>query len=157
MLFAAASILVDLIPLMVFFAIVAGIWGVLTMISTRNSKAVDRLERMSRPQSLADIEDPAPRQAEGEQVPEHHRHGQGVFLAHDAANRAGAERPQDQAVHGRVPQRRRPDGLLRSAHGVAGRVLPAVGGDLRAGPEDGLQDPAGRLLHDRASASTCRA
>ena len=36
-----------------FFAIVAGIWGVLTMISTRNSKAVDRLERMSRPQSLA--------------------------------------------------------------------------------------------------------
>jgi tight adherence protein C len=52
----AASILVDLIPLMVFFAIVAGIWAVLTAISTRNSKAVDRLERMSRPQSVGEID-----------------------------------------------------------------------------------------------------
>jgi tight adherence protein C len=62
----AASILTDLIPLMVFFAIVAGIWGVLTMISTRNSKAVDRLERMSRPQSVADMEDPARKSTKGE-------------------------------------------------------------------------------------------
>src|SRR5207253_3862201 len=32
---------------------------VLSMISSRNSKALDRLARLSRPQSLADIEDPA--------------------------------------------------------------------------------------------------
>jgi len=61
----AASIMADLIPLFVFFGIVMGIWGVLSMISTRNSRAMDRLTRMSRPQSLADIEDPA-RAARGE-------------------------------------------------------------------------------------------
>src|SRR5437588_2305487 len=46
------------IPLLVFFAIVVGIWAVLSMISNRNSKALDRLARLSRPPSLADIEDP---------------------------------------------------------------------------------------------------
>jgi tight adherence protein C len=55
----AASIMADVIPLMVFFAIVAGIWSVLTMISSRNSKAVERLERMSRPASSSDLQDPA--------------------------------------------------------------------------------------------------
>jgi len=48
----------DLVPLMVFMGIVAGIWAVLSMISNRNSKALDRLQRLSRPQSLSDIEDP---------------------------------------------------------------------------------------------------
>src|SRR6266446_1234552 len=48
----------DLIPLFVFGGIVMGIWAFLSMISNRNSKAMDRLSRLSRPQSLADIEDP---------------------------------------------------------------------------------------------------
>src|SRR5205809_903022 len=46
------------IPLLVFFGIVLGIWAVLSMLSNRNSKALDRLARLSRPPSLADIEDP---------------------------------------------------------------------------------------------------
>src|SRR5687768_14614422 len=49
----------DLIPLMVFLGIVAAIWAILSMISNRNSKALDRLARLSRPQSLADMDDPA--------------------------------------------------------------------------------------------------
>ena len=49
----------DLVPLFVFAGIVAAIWAVLSMISTRNSKALDRLARLSRPQSLADLEDPS--------------------------------------------------------------------------------------------------
>src|SRR5687767_10203773 len=48
----------DMIPLLVFAGIVAGIWAVLSMISKRNSQAQDRLSRLSRPQSLVDIEDP---------------------------------------------------------------------------------------------------
>src|SRR5947199_9147944 len=48
----------DLVPLMVFMGIVAFIWAVLSMISNRNSKALDRLARLSRPQSLIDLEDP---------------------------------------------------------------------------------------------------
>lgn len=48
----------DLVPLLVFAAIVAFIWAVLSMISSRNSRALDRLARLSRPQSLADLEDP---------------------------------------------------------------------------------------------------
>ncbi|MGL4554938.1 MAG: type II secretion system F family protein [Gemmataceae bacterium] len=50
--------LVEAIPLVVCAAIVAGIFGVLNMISNRNSKAVSRLERISRPASLADMEEP---------------------------------------------------------------------------------------------------
>jgi tight adherence protein C len=49
----------DLAPLLVFLAIVAGIWAVLSMISNRNSRALDRLQRFSRPQSLAEIQDPS--------------------------------------------------------------------------------------------------
>lgn len=49
----------DIIPLLVFAGIVMGIWAVLSMISNRNSRAMDRLSRLSRPQSLADIEDPS--------------------------------------------------------------------------------------------------
>ena len=57
MLFAVLGI-EDMIPLMVFAGIVAAIWAFLSMISNRNSQALDRLSRLSRPQSLADIEDP---------------------------------------------------------------------------------------------------
>lgn len=48
----------ELIPLLVFVGIVFGICSVLSMISSRNSRSLDRLARLSRPQSLADIEDP---------------------------------------------------------------------------------------------------
>jgi tight adherence protein C len=47
----------DIIPLLVFGGIVLGIWGVLSMISNRNSRSTERLTRLSRPQSLAEIED----------------------------------------------------------------------------------------------------
>ena len=57
MLFAALGI-EDLIPLLVFGGIVAAIWAFLSMISNRNSQALDRLSRLSRPASLAEIEDP---------------------------------------------------------------------------------------------------
>jgi tight adherence protein C len=50
--------LADIIPILVFLGICLGIWAVLSMISNRNSKAVDRLARLSRPPSLVDIEDP---------------------------------------------------------------------------------------------------
>jgi tight adherence protein C len=42
----------------VFAGIVMGIWALLSVISNRNSQALDRLSRLSRPASLADIEDP---------------------------------------------------------------------------------------------------
>jgi tight adherence protein C len=48
----------ELVPLLVFAGIVAGIFAVLTTISNRNSRAQERLERLSRPQSLVDMEDP---------------------------------------------------------------------------------------------------
>src|SRR5260221_12470100 len=57
MLFAVLGI-EDMIPLMVFAGIVAAIWACLSMISNRNSQALDRLSRLSRPASLAEIEDP---------------------------------------------------------------------------------------------------
>ncbi len=49
----------DLIPLLVFAGIVLGIWAVLSMISSRNSRAVDRLNRLSRPPSLAELDESA--------------------------------------------------------------------------------------------------
>ncbi len=54
----------DIIPILVFLGIVLGIWSVLSMISNRNSRAMDRLARLSRPQSLADIEDPGLKKSE---------------------------------------------------------------------------------------------
>jgi len=48
----------DMIPLLVFGGIVMGIWALLSLISNRNSQALDRLSRLSRPPSLAEIEDP---------------------------------------------------------------------------------------------------
>ena len=50
-------------PFMVFVAIVAGVFWLLSMISNRNSQAEERLERIGRPKSLAEIEI---RQAESE-------------------------------------------------------------------------------------------
>src|SRR4051812_9715907 len=47
----------EIIPLLVFAALVAGVFSILTMISNRNSKASERLEKMSRPASLADLEE----------------------------------------------------------------------------------------------------
>src|SRR6266542_7040114 len=48
----------DVFPLLVFAGFVLGVWAVLSMISQRNSKAHERLARLSRPASLAEIEDP---------------------------------------------------------------------------------------------------
>ena len=48
----------ELVPLLVFGGLVAGIFAILSMISNRNSRAQERLERISRPASLAEIEDP---------------------------------------------------------------------------------------------------
>jgi tight adherence protein C len=61
MLYADFSYMTAVVPILVFLGIVMGIWAVLSMISNRNSRALDRLQRLSRPQSLADIEDPASR------------------------------------------------------------------------------------------------
>ena len=48
----------DIIPLLVFAGFVALIWAVLSLISQRNSRAHERLARITRPASLAEIEDP---------------------------------------------------------------------------------------------------
>jgi len=48
----------DMVPLLVFAGFVLGIWGILSMISQRNSRTQDRLARLSRPASLADLEMP---------------------------------------------------------------------------------------------------
>ena len=49
----------DIIPILVFVGIVLAIWAVLSMISNRNSRAAERLARLSRPQSLTELEDPS--------------------------------------------------------------------------------------------------
>ncbi len=54
----------QVLPFLVFGAIVFGIFWVLSVLSTRNSRAQDRLERISRPASLAEIEDPKLQKAE---------------------------------------------------------------------------------------------
>jgi tight adherence protein C len=45
----------DLIPFIVFAGFVFAVWGILSMLSQRNSRAQERLARMSRPASLAEI------------------------------------------------------------------------------------------------------
>ena len=45
-----------ILPIIVFAVFVAGSWWLLTLISSRNSQAEDRLERMGRPKSLAEID-----------------------------------------------------------------------------------------------------
>ena len=49
----------DVVPLLVFGGMVMFIWAILSMISKRNSRATERLSRISRPASLVDLEDPA--------------------------------------------------------------------------------------------------
>ena len=44
------------LPMIVFGIIMAGTWWLLSMISQRNSQSEDRLDRIGRPKSLADIE-----------------------------------------------------------------------------------------------------
>ncbi len=48
----------EMIPLLVFGALVAAVFSVLSLLSSRNSKAQERLDRISRPASLAEIEEP---------------------------------------------------------------------------------------------------
>ena len=48
----------EVVPLFVFFGIVIAIWAVLSFLSERNSRSLERLQRHSRPASLAEIEDP---------------------------------------------------------------------------------------------------
>lgn len=48
----------EVVPLVVFAGFVFGVWSVLSLISNRNSRATERLERIGRPASLAEIEDP---------------------------------------------------------------------------------------------------
>jgi tight adherence protein C len=48
----------EMIPLLVFAGLVAGLFSILSLISNRNSRAQERLERISRPASLAELEDP---------------------------------------------------------------------------------------------------
>jgi tight adherence protein C len=50
-----------LLPLVVFVGFVGAVWAVLSMISNRNSRAHERLARLSRPQSLADIDEKMPK------------------------------------------------------------------------------------------------
>jgi tight adherence protein C len=46
----------DMMPVVVFVAIVTGVFWLLSAISTRNSQAEERLERIGRPKSLVEIE-----------------------------------------------------------------------------------------------------
>jgi tight adherence protein C len=48
----------DVIPLFVLAGVVAAIFAMLTAISNRNSKAQERLDRLTRPASLAELDDP---------------------------------------------------------------------------------------------------
>jgi tight adherence protein C len=54
----------EIIPLLVFAGMVLGIWAILSMISQRNSKATERLARISRPASMAEMEDPTQQKKE---------------------------------------------------------------------------------------------
>jgi tight adherence protein C len=62
----AFDYLPEIIPLLVFGAIVMGIWAVLSVISQRNSRAQERLSRLSRPTSLADLD--LQKQTKGEKL-----------------------------------------------------------------------------------------
>src|SRR4051794_37107660 len=47
----------EILPLVVFAVLVAAVFGVLTMLSNRNSRASERLDKLSRPASLADLDE----------------------------------------------------------------------------------------------------
>jgi tight adherence protein C len=46
----------DIAPIFVFVAMVAGVFGLLSALSNRNSQAEDRLDRIGRPKSLVELE-----------------------------------------------------------------------------------------------------
>ena len=46
----------ELLPVMVFFAIMASTWWILNYISNRNSQAEERLERLGRPKSMSELD-----------------------------------------------------------------------------------------------------
>src|SRR3954464_2974630 len=52
----------EIIPLIVMAVVVAAIFGGLTVMSNRNSRAAERLDRRSRPASRAEIETPGGKQ-----------------------------------------------------------------------------------------------
>jgi tight adherence protein C len=54
----------DMLPLFVFAGIVAGIWAVLSMISNRNSKALDRLARFNGKRGTPGVEIDDPKKSE---------------------------------------------------------------------------------------------
>jgi tight adherence protein C len=54
----AFVVMQDLVPILIFGAFVCGVFAVLSMLSNRNSRAQQRLDRLARPASLAEIEDP---------------------------------------------------------------------------------------------------
>ena len=54
----------DLLPLVVFAGIVAGIWAVLSMISNRNSRALDRLARFNGKRGTPGVEIDDPKKSE---------------------------------------------------------------------------------------------
>jgi tight adherence protein C len=56
--------LAEIVPLLVFVGIVMAIWSVLSMVSNRNSKALDRLARISRPRSIAELDMEANKKSE---------------------------------------------------------------------------------------------
>src|SRR5688572_31417110 len=47
----------DMVPIIVFFAIVAGAWFLMSALSRRSSLAEQRLARLGRPQSAAELEE----------------------------------------------------------------------------------------------------
>ncbi|MBL8794231.1 MAG: type II secretion system F family protein [Planctomycetia bacterium] len=46
------------VPVLMFFALFIGVWSFLSLVSQRNTRTQERLQRISRPQSLAEIEVP---------------------------------------------------------------------------------------------------
>ena len=46
----------EIIPLLIFLGIAAGVWVVLSKLSARNSRALERLERYNRPVTSADVD-----------------------------------------------------------------------------------------------------
>jgi tight adherence protein C len=59
--------LADIIPFLVFAGFVAAVWAMLSMISQRNSRAQERLAKLSRPQSLVEIDLEAKKSSEAMQ------------------------------------------------------------------------------------------
>lgn len=55
----AASAFQEMLPIGVFAVTVFVLWAILSAVSQRNSRAQERLARLSRPASLAELEDPA--------------------------------------------------------------------------------------------------